>query len=111
MIRTRFAPSPTGVLHLGSVRTALFNWLYAHHKKGICILRNEYNRTPTGRINLIMILFINQKNGIDIKKLPINGLIQEMLIIVIVVKTSLMIYVKSKWLEEKKLVMTGDAVT
>ncbi len=41
MIRTRFAPSPTGVLHLGSVRTALFNWLYAHHKKGICILRIE----------------------------------------------------------------------
>ena len=41
MIRTRFAPSPTGVLHLGSVRTALFNWLYAHHEKGICILRIE----------------------------------------------------------------------
>ena len=58
-----------------------------------------------------MILFINQKNGIDIKKLPINGLIQEMLIIVIAVKTNLMIYVKSKCPEEKKLVMMGDAVT
>ena len=41
MIRTRFAPSPTGVLHLGSVRTALFNWLYTQHKKGIFILRIE----------------------------------------------------------------------
>ena len=41
MIRTRFAPSPTGVLHLGSVRTALFCWLYAKHTKGQFILRIE----------------------------------------------------------------------
>lgn len=40
-VRTRFAPSPTGVLHLGSVRTALFCWLYARHKKGQFILRIE----------------------------------------------------------------------
>ncbi|MCH9004548.1 MAG: glutamate--tRNA ligase [Proteobacteria bacterium] len=40
-VRTRFAPSPTGVLHLGSVRTALFCWLYAHHHKGQFILRIE----------------------------------------------------------------------
>ena len=33
-VRTRFAPSPTGVLHLGSVRTALFCWLYARHHGG-----------------------------------------------------------------------------
>ena len=39
--RTRFAPSPTGVLHLGSVRTALFCWLYAHHCGGKYILRIE----------------------------------------------------------------------
>ncbi|MCK4852344.1 MAG: hypothetical protein KAS86_04440, partial [Candidatus Omnitrophica bacterium] len=30
-VRVRFAPSPTGYLHLGSARTALFNWLYARH--------------------------------------------------------------------------------
>ena len=41
MIRTRFAPSPTGVLHLGSVRTALFCWLYARHHRGKFILRIE----------------------------------------------------------------------
>jgi glutamyl-tRNA synthetase len=39
--RTRFAPSPTGVLHLGSVRTALFCWLYARHHGGQFILRIE----------------------------------------------------------------------
>ena len=41
MVRTRFAPSPTGVLHLGSVRTALFCWLYARHHDGHFILRIE----------------------------------------------------------------------
>ena len=40
-VRTRFAPSPTGVLHLGSVRTALFCWLYAHHCDGKYVLRIE----------------------------------------------------------------------
>ncbi len=38
---TRFAPSPTGFLHIGGVRTALFNWLYAHHNKGKMLLRIE----------------------------------------------------------------------
>ena len=37
-IRTRFAPSPTGFLHLGSARTALFNWAYARHHGGACSL-------------------------------------------------------------------------
>jgi glutamyl-tRNA synthetase len=40
-IRTRFAPSPTGVLHLGSVRTALFCWLYSRHHGGQFVLRIE----------------------------------------------------------------------
>jgi len=40
-VRTRFAPSPTGVLHLGSVRTALFCWLYARHHDGQFVLRIE----------------------------------------------------------------------
>ena len=38
---TRFAPSPTGYLHIGSARTALFNWLYARHKGGKFLLRIE----------------------------------------------------------------------
>ncbi|MBU1912307.1 MAG: glutamate--tRNA ligase [Candidatus Omnitrophica bacterium] len=41
MVRVRFAPSPTGYLHIGSVRTALFNWLYARSQGGIFILRIE----------------------------------------------------------------------
>ncbi len=40
-VRVRFAPSPTGDLHLGNVRTALYNWLYARHNKGVLILRVE----------------------------------------------------------------------
>jgi glutamyl-tRNA synthetase len=40
-IRTRFAPSPTGVLHIGSVRTALFCWLYSRHRDGAFVLRIE----------------------------------------------------------------------
>ena len=38
---TRFAPSPTGYLHIGGARTALFNWLYAHHTGGKMLLRIE----------------------------------------------------------------------
>jgi len=40
-VRVRFAPSPTGYLHLGGVRTALFNWLFARHYQGKFILRIE----------------------------------------------------------------------
>ena len=40
-IRTRFAPSPTGYLHIGGARTALFNWLYARHNNGEFVLRIE----------------------------------------------------------------------
>ena len=41
MIRTRFAPSPTGYLHIGGVRTALFSWAYARHHQGKFVLRIE----------------------------------------------------------------------
>ncbi|MFH1362195.1 MAG: glutamate--tRNA ligase, partial [bacterium] len=41
MIRVRFAPSPTGALHIGGARTALFNWLYARNQGGVFILRIE----------------------------------------------------------------------
>ncbi len=40
-VRVRFAPSPTGLLHVGGARTALFNWLYARHTGGKFILRIE----------------------------------------------------------------------
>jgi glutamyl-tRNA synthetase len=41
MVRTRFAPSPTGFLHIGGARTALFSWAYARKNKGTFILRVE----------------------------------------------------------------------
>ncbi len=40
-VRTRFPPSPTGALHLGGARTALFNWLFARHHGGVFVLRLE----------------------------------------------------------------------
>src|SRR5947207_8292982 len=40
-IRVRFAPSPTGYLHIGGARTALFNWLFARHHGGKFVLRIE----------------------------------------------------------------------
>ena len=40
-VRVRFAPSPTGYLHIGSARTALFNYLYARHTGGKFLLRIE----------------------------------------------------------------------
>ena len=38
-VATRFAPSPTGALHIGGIRTALFNWLYSKNKNGTFHLR------------------------------------------------------------------------
>src|ERR671918_181247 len=46
-VRVRFAPSPTGFLHIGGVRTALFNWLFARHEGGELLLRIE--NTDTSR--------------------------------------------------------------
>ena len=46
-VRVRFAPSPTGFLHIGGVRTALFNWLFARHESGEFLLRIE--NTDTSR--------------------------------------------------------------
>src|ERR1700691_1002701 len=40
-VRTRFAPSPTGFLHIGGLRTALFSWLYARRHAGQFVLRIE----------------------------------------------------------------------
>src|ERR1700736_6682607 len=45
--RVRFAPSPTGFLHVGSARTFIFNWLYARHNEGTMILRLD--DTDVGR--------------------------------------------------------------
>src|SRR5215510_6639799 len=55
-VRTRFAPSPTGYLHVGGVRTALYNWLFALHHRGVAVLRIEdtdVSRETTGAIDQI----------------------------------------------------------
>ncbi|RMG95582.1 MAG: glutamate--tRNA ligase [Chloroflexi bacterium] len=56
-VRVRFAPSPTGYLHIGGARTALFNWMFARHHGGQFILRIEdtdQKRTVPGAIEAIM---------------------------------------------------------
>ena len=56
-IVTRFAPSPTGFLHIGGARTALFNWLYARGRGGKMLLRIEdtdRERSTQGAIDAIL---------------------------------------------------------
>jgi len=56
-VRTRFAPAPTGYLHLGGARTALFNWMYARHVGGEFVLRIEDTDTERSRPELIDVIF------------------------------------------------------
>ena len=51
--RVRFAPSPTGYLHVGGARTALFNWLFARHEGGTFILRVEDTDIERNRPELV----------------------------------------------------------
>ena len=70
-IRTRFAPSPTGVLHIGSIRTALFCWLYARHHGGDFILRIEdTDRERSTQQNVDAILEGMSWLGLDIDEGP-----------------------------------------
>ena len=63
-VRTRFAPSPTGFLHIGGVRTALFNWLLARHFGGQFILRID--DTDQQR-------HVEDALGADPRRLPLDG--------------------------------------
>src|SRR5208283_2255187 len=51
--RLRFAPSPTGYLHVGGARTALFNWLFARHEGGTLVLRIEDTDMERNRPELV----------------------------------------------------------
>ncbi|MDA8361714.1 MAG: glutamate--tRNA ligase, partial [Gammaproteobacteria bacterium] len=56
-VRTRFAPSPTGYLHIGGARTALYSWLYARRHHGVFVLRIEdtdLERSTTESVNAIL---------------------------------------------------------
>ena len=71
-VRVRFAPSPTGYLHIGGLRTALFNYLFARHNKGKFILRIEdtdQSRKIEGAVeNLIKTLKIMDLDYDDLKR-------------------------------------------
>ena len=53
IIKTRFAPSPTGLIHLGNVRTALFNALYAYRHQGTFLLRIEDTDLERSRMEYV----------------------------------------------------------
>ena len=56
-VRVRFAPSPTGMFHIGSARTALFNWLYARHTSGAFILRIEDTDAARNKPEYVEVIF------------------------------------------------------
>lgn len=90
-IRVRYAPSPTGHLHIGNARTALFNYLFARHNKGTFVLRIEdtdtkrniadgersqmenlhwlgidWDEGPTSRANTVRIVNLNARASISL---------------------------------------------
>lgn len=60
-VRVRFAPSPTGFLHVGGARTALFNWLFARHHQGTFLLRIEDTDKNREREEAVQVIY----NGLD----------------------------------------------
>lgn len=73
-VRVRFAPSPTGYLHVGGLRTALYNWLFAKHNNGKCILRIE----DTDRTRFVENATENLINslkwaGVEFDESPVTG--------------------------------------
>jgi glutamyl/glutaminyl-tRNA synthetase len=56
-VRVRFAPSPTGFFHIGSARTALFNWLYARHTGGTFVLRIEDTDEARNRDEYLRVIY------------------------------------------------------
>ncbi|MGH9818048.1 MAG: glutamate--tRNA ligase family protein, partial [Candidatus Acidiferrales bacterium] len=71
--RVRFAPSPTGYLHVGGARTALFNWLFARNQRGIFILRVEDTDVERNQPKLVDgILRAMQWLGLDWDEGPIH---------------------------------------
>ncbi len=72
-IRVRFAPSPTGFLHIGGVRTALFNWLFARHTGGTFVLRIEDTDKDRSTDEAIQVIMDGMKwTGLDWDEGPIR---------------------------------------
>jgi glutamyl-tRNA synthetase len=72
--RVRFAPSPTGFLHIGGARTALFNWLYARHTGGAFILRIEDTDAARNTQEAVNVILEGLRwLGLDWDEGPISG--------------------------------------
>ena len=73
-VRVRFAPSPTGFLHIGGARTALFNWLYARHTGGSFILRIEDTDAARNTQEAVNVILNGLRwLGLDWDEGPISG--------------------------------------
>jgi glutamyl-tRNA synthetase len=73
-VRVRFAPSPTGFLHIGGARTALFNWLYARHTGGTFILRIEDTDAARNTQEAVEVILDGLRwLGLDWDEGPISG--------------------------------------
>ena len=91
LVKVRFAPSPTGELHLGGARTALFNWLFAKHNKGDFFIRIEDTDTLRSKEKYTKQILdslswlgfdwndpiIYQSGSIDLYKYYLNRLLEE----------------------------------
>src|SRR6185369_10400853 len=73
-VRVRFAPSPTGFLHIGGARTALFNWLYARHTGGTFVLRIEDTDVARNSQEAVEVILKGLRwLGLDWDEGPISG--------------------------------------
>src|SRR5579884_533339 len=73
-VRVRFAPSPTGFLHIGGARTALFNWLYARHTGGTFVLRIEDTDAARNTQEAVEVILNGLRwLGLDWDEGPISG--------------------------------------
>jgi len=73
-VRVRFAPSPTGFLHIGGARTALFNWLYARHTGGTFVLRIEDTDSARNTQAAVDVIVDGLRwLGLDWDEGPVNG--------------------------------------
>ncbi|HVU99929.1 MAG TPA: glutamate--tRNA ligase family protein, partial [Verrucomicrobiae bacterium] len=72
--RVRFAPSPTGFLHIGGARTALFNWLYARHTGGTFVLRIEDSDVARNSQEAVDVILNGLRwLGLDWDEGPVSG--------------------------------------
>lgn len=73
-VRVRFAPSPTGYLHIGGARTALFNWLYARHTGGTFVLRIEDTDTARNTQEAVDVILNGMRwLGLEWDEGPLTG--------------------------------------